>query len=69
MSAATTAVGAVQYKINPLGQRVQKTTPTGSTVFHYDQEGKLISESTVVGTSTTYTDYLFLNDMPVAVLK
>lgn len=65
MVTATTAIGLVQYRINGLGQRVQKITPTASTVFHYDRSGKLIAEST--GQDTI--EYVYLHDMPIAVLK
>ena len=65
MVSADTASGPVQYQINGLGQRVQKITPTQTTVFHYDQRGKLIAETS--GQSSV--DYLYLNDLPVATLK
>jgi hypothetical protein len=44
---------------------VQKITPTETTVFHYDRSGKLIAE----GTGSTLTEYVYLDDIPVAVLK
>ncbi|PRC90572.1 hypothetical protein S2091_4719 [Solimicrobium silvestre] len=65
MVSAQTAIGSVQYKINALGQRVLKVTPTGTTVFNYDQGGKLIGEST----GTKGADYIYLNDIPVAVAQ
>lgn len=65
MVSANTSLGQVSYRINALGQRVQKITPNETTVFHYDQSGKLIAENT--GTSTT--EYIYLGDMPVAVLR
>ena len=65
MVSATTAIGLVQYQINGLGQRVQKTTPTETTVFHYGMEGRLIGERT----GTAQKNYVYLGDMPVAVLK
>lgn len=65
MVSANTAIGLVSYTINVFGQRVQKTTPTATTVFHYDGSGKLIAEST----AGTQTEYVYLGDMPVAVLK
>jgi YD repeat-containing protein len=63
MVSASTAIG--QGKINALGQRVQKITPNATTVFHYDGSGKLIAEST----DGALTEYVYLDDMPVAVLK
>lgn len=65
MVSATTAIGLVQYLINGLGQRVQKITPTDTTVFHYDLGGKLIGENT----GAAAMDYVYLDDTPVAVLK
>jgi YD repeat-containing protein len=62
---ANTAIGLVTYKINAHGQRVQKITPNATTVFHYDGSGKLIAEST----DGALTEYVYLDDMPVAVLK
>jgi hypothetical protein len=44
---------------------VLKTTPASSTVFHYDSEGKLIAESS----DGTATEYVWLDDVPVAALK
>ncbi|MEJ7805313.1 MAG: hypothetical protein WKG03_05260 [Telluria sp.] len=69
MVSANTAIGLVTYTINSLGQRVRKVTPTASTVFHYDMAGKLIAESTTSGTTTQTQEYVYLGDMPVAVLK
>ena len=69
MVSANTAIGLVQYQINALGQRVQKSVPAGansiSTLYHYDQSGKLIAEAT----GTAGVDYVYLDDIPVAVLK
>ena len=69
MVSANTTIGLVQYTINSLGQRVRKVTPTETTVFHYDVAGKLIAESTTTGSVTTTQEYVYLGDMPVAVLK
>jgi YD repeat-containing protein len=62
---ADTAIGLVRYEINGLGQRMRKITPSGATAFHYDTNGKLIAESNAVG----FVEYVYLNDLPVAVLK
>jgi YD repeat-containing protein len=69
MVSANTAIGLVTYTINSLGQRVRKVTPTETTVFHYDMAGKLIAESTTTGSTTKTQEYVYLGDMPVAVLK
>ncbi|MFZ6745258.1 hypothetical protein ACO0LC_18700 [Undibacterium sp. JH2W] len=71
MISAVTPIGTVQYLINPLGQRVQKTVPANgsnpatSSLYHYDQGGKLISERT----GQSDIDYIYLDDLPVAVIK
>ncbi|MFZ6676215.1 hypothetical protein [Undibacterium sp. Xuan67W] len=65
MITATTAAGVVQYQINALGQRVQKSSPAASTQYHYDQSGKLLSESS----GGNDVDYVYLDDIPVVVLK
>ena len=69
MVSANTAIGLVTYTINSLGQRVRKVTPTETTVFHYDLGGKLIAESITAGDKTTHQEYVYLGDMPVAVIK
>lgn len=69
MISADTASGPVQYQINGMGQRVQKITPTQSTVFHYDTGGKLIAETIAGSGGPSIIDYVYLDDMPVAVLK
>ena len=65
MVAAQTAIGAVQYQINALGQRVLKVTPTATTIYNYDLSGKLIGEVT----GAKGSDYMYLNDMPIAVAQ
>jgi len=71
MVSATTSAGVVNYQINALGQRVQKSlqgtngTPNTVTLYHYDLGGKLLAE--VTGTSET--TYIYLDDIPVAMIK
>ena len=71
LTSAITTLGAVTYQINALGQRVLKripgtgTAPATTTVFNYDMNGKLINEHT----GTSITDYLYLNDTPIAVVR
>jgi YD repeat-containing protein len=69
MISANTQIGLVTYTINSLGQRVRMVTPTETTVFHYDQGGKLIAETTTKAGISTSQEYIYLGDMPVAVLK
>jgi YD repeat-containing protein len=61
---AQTAFGPVQYQINALGQRIAKTVAGATTVFHYDLGGKLIGES-----GAASKDYIYLHDLPVALLQ
>ena len=55
------------YGINGLGQRVSKTTGTNATLFAYDEAGHLIGEYD--GTGAAIQETVFLDDMPVTVLK
>lgn len=71
MISSTTYPGTVQYIVNALGQRVQKSvpafqsTPATLTVYHYDLGGKIISERTGLND----VDYIYLGDIPVAVIQ
>ena len=49
---------------NGNGQRVKKTVNGQTTIFHYDQHGLLIAEST--GTGTITNEYVYLNGQPLA---
>ena len=69
MSGAVTASGNVQYIINALGQRVQKISAKGSTVFEYDITGKLIGEVDSAGGASSQRDYIYLGDLPVSVIQ
>ena len=66
MVQATSALGATNYKLNALGQRVRKTNTLGDTVFHYDSGGRLIAETTPAG--ALKREYYYLGDIPVAVV-
>lgn len=67
MTGAATALGTVTYSLNALGQRYSKTLSGATTVYLYDQAGHLIAETSDGG--TTYTEYVWLGDTPVAVIK
>ncbi len=54
------------YVYNGSGQRVKKTTPGETRVFHYDLYGHLIAETDEDG--TTLVEYVFLGDAPLAMI-
>jgi len=66
----TTAQGVINYEINALGLRVRKQVPYANTdtLFHYDAAGHLIAENPN-GTAQYTREYIWLGDMPVAVMK
>jgi len=53
-----------QYIYNAQGQRTRKVTDSGTTIYHYDLAGTLISETTETG--ELIKDYLWLNSVPIA---
>ena len=57
-----------RFTVNALGQRVTKSPSNGlARVFHYDQAGHLIAESTPAG--EVLREYVYLNDLPVALIS
>jgi YD repeat-containing protein len=60
-------VGTSSYQVNSLGQRIRKTNQQGDTIYHYDTQGRLIAESTPGGIAQK--EYLYLGDIPVAVIQ
>ncbi len=50
---------------NGKGERVVKITPTGSTVYLYDQQGRLIAESDATG--TVQREYAYLDGTLLAI--
>jgi YD repeat-containing protein len=67
MNQATSAIGTSTYQVNSIGQRIRKTNVQGDTVYHYDQEGRLIAESSPAG--TIQKEYIYLGTTPVAVIQ
>jgi YD repeat-containing protein len=59
------ALGTTTYQVNALGQRVRKTSAADDRAFVYDLKGRLISERTAQATR----DYIYLGDIPVAVVQ
>ncbi len=60
-------LGTTAYRVNALGQRVRKSNSTDDRVFLYDTRGRLIAESAPSG--QPLREYLYLNDIPVAVIQ
>ena len=52
------------YTYNAVGQRTRKVTDQGTTFYHYDLNGKVISESTDFFASAK--DYVYMGNTPVA---
>ncbi|MBI4847936.1 MAG: RHS domain-containing protein [Nitrospirae bacterium] len=53
-----------EYGYNAKSQRIKKSVNGQTTIFHYDQNGLLIAESTVTG--EMIAEYVYLNGQPLA---
>ncbi|MGB7542462.1 MAG: hypothetical protein WBM28_10650 [Burkholderiales bacterium] len=67
LAQAITAQGTTSYQVNALGQRIRKTNSSEDRVFLYDSRGRLIAEAGPGG--QTLREYLYLNDIPLAVIQ
>ena len=61
------ALGTTAYQVNALGQRIRKTNSAEDRVFLYDARGRVIAETDPGG--TLKREYLYLNDIPLAVIQ
>ncbi len=61
------SLGTTAYQVNALGQRVRKTNSTDDRIFIYDARGRLIAETDPGG--TLRREYLYVNDIPLAVIQ
>ncbi len=61
------AAGITAYQVNALGQRIRKTNLNEDRVYLYDTRGRLIAETDPGG--ALKREYLYLNDIPVAVIQ
>ncbi|WP_158228939.1 RHS repeat-associated core domain-containing protein [Chitinimonas sp. BJB300] len=61
-----TEVAGAQFTLNGLGERVAKTYQGTTTVFHYDQWGRLIAESNQLG--VVRREYIYLGNTPIALV-
>jgi YD repeat-containing protein len=66
LTGVTVAGATTTYRLDPLGQRIRKTGAE-DTVYHYDQEGRLISETAPDGAPRK--DYVWLGDQPLAIIQ
>ncbi|MFV1983655.1 MAG: RHS repeat domain-containing protein, partial [Thiohalomonadales bacterium] len=57
----------ITYVYNALGQRTRKVTQSATTIYHYDLDGQLISETTETG--APIKDYVYLDNQPIAQLS
>ncbi len=64
---STGTLGATTYQVNALGQRIRKTNSTEDRVYLYDTRGRLIAETDPGG--GLRREYLYLNDIPLAVFQ
>lgn len=64
---AISVAGTSNYQVNSLGQRIRKMNAQEDVVYHYDSQGRLIGETSPSG--TTLTEYIYLADIPVAVVR
>ncbi|MBI5937844.1 MAG: RHS repeat protein [Betaproteobacteria bacterium] len=67
LTRAILAAASTGYEVNALGQRVRKRNGDTDTVFHYDLQGRLIAESAADG--SRFRDYIWLGDLPLAVVQ
>ena len=55
------------YTYDPFGQRIVKTTPAHTTVYHYRFDGRLLAETTPGG--SVLVEYVYLGNEPLAALR
>ncbi|QNM96747.1 RHS repeat-associated core domain-containing protein [Chitinimonas koreensis] len=58
--------GGAQYTVNAFGERVIKTYQGQTTLYHYDQWGRLLAETDAQG--ATRREYVYLDTLPVGVI-
>jgi len=62
---ATVDTTAATYQYNGLGQRVQKNTASGTTLYLYNEQGQLVAEANQNG--IVEKEYFYVDSQPVAV--
>lgn len=64
---AVSGAAAASYVVNARSERVQKTSAAGTTRFIYDEKGRLLGEYDA--NLVPIQEYIYLNQLPVAVLR
>jgi RHS repeat-associated protein len=59
-------ITVASYTYNHLNQRISKTTPDSIAHYHHDAQGRLWSETDGLG--NTIRDYIWMGDMPIAMV-
>ena len=67
MTSATTSGNTTNYVLSVLGERLEKSGPSGATLFSYDETGHLLGEYDNTGALIQET--VWLDDTPVATLR
>jgi len=55
------------YVYNALGQRIKKSNANGTTLFSFDEQGRLLGEYT--GSGALISEMIWLGDIPVATIR
>jgi len=63
----SSGVTLAAYAVNGLGQRVQKTVGSTTTLFMYDEQGRLVGEYD--GAGRLIQETVWLDDLPIATLR
>lgn len=66
-SVASGGTTIASYAVNALGQRVSKTVGTTTTLFVYDEQGRLVGEYD--GGGNLIEETVWLEDLPIATLR
>ncbi|MFN9972628.1 MAG: RHS repeat domain-containing protein, partial [Phycisphaerae bacterium] len=58
---------STSFLVFSVGERIVMTNPQGDTLYQFDAQGRLISETSASGTPRR--EYIYLGDAPVAVIQ
>ena len=65
LESMTVGTPTITFKINALGQRVQKATTGATTDYHFDVDGNLIGEAND-STGADIVEYVYMEGLPLA---